>query len=124
MSPVPSSQWLATPPRTALYSGYPDVSTSPSSRAQTNVSKARSIASIDSRTTSAWRVIGEWMWWALSHCIASDGRTIVGVAWLNSIARGSTTSISLLARPASIEGSSSNARGPALNRTPSLLLPA
>ena len=23
---------------------------------------------------------GEWTWWALSHCIASEGLTIVGVA--------------------------------------------
>ena len=69
-------------------------------------------------------MIGEWTWWAFSHCIASDGRTIVGVAWLNSIGSGWTTSISLLASPTSIVGSSSSARGPALKRTPSLLLPA
>ena len=88
------------------------------------MSKARSTASIDSRTTSAWRVIGEWTWWALSHCIASDGLTIVGVAWLNSIGSGSTTSISERASPTSIVGSSAIAFGPALRRTPSLLLPA
>ena len=69
-------------------------------------------------------MIGEWAWWALSHCIASDGRTIVGVAWLNSIGSGSTTSMSLWASPIASTGSSSWARGPALNRTPSLLLPA
>ena len=49
---------------------------------------------------------------------------IDGDASLNSIGRGSTTSISLRARPASIDGSSASARGPALRRTPSLLLPA
>ena len=42
------------------------------------MSNARSTASIDSRTTSAWRVIGLSWWWALSHCIASDGRAICG----------------------------------------------
>ena len=35
-------------------------------------------ASIDSSTTSAWRAIGLRSWWAFSHCIASDGRTIDG----------------------------------------------
>ena len=88
------------------------------------MSNARSTASIDSRTTSACRVIGELTWWALSHCIASDGRAMVGVAWLNSIGSGSTTSISDLASPASIAGSSARAFGPDFIRTPSLLLPA
>ena len=69
-------------------------------------------------------MIGEWMWCALSHCIASDGRAIVGVAWLNSIGSGSTTSISALASPTSIDGSSAIACGPAFIRTPSLVLPA
>ncbi len=87
------------------------------------MSKARSTASIDSRTTSACRVIGELPWCALSHCMASDGREIVGVAWLNSIGSGSTTSISEIASPASIPGSSASAFGPDFMRTPSLLLP-
>jgi hypothetical protein len=100
------------------------VSVSPSSSEQTKVSNARSTASIDSRTTSAWRVTGEWMWWAFSHCIASDGWAIVGVAWLNSIGRGSTTSISAFASPTSIDGNSAMACGPAFIRTPSLVLPA
>ena len=100
------------------------MSVSPSSSVQTNVSNARSTASIDSSTTSAWRVIGEWTWWALSHCMASDGRAMVGVAWLNSIGSGSTTSISDFPSPASIDGSSAIARGPAVIRTPSLVLPA
>src|SRR5215218_8381849 len=82
------------------------------------------MASIDSRTTRAWRVTGEWTWWAFSHCIASDGRAMTGVAWLNSIGRGSTTSISVRARPWSIDGSSVIAFGPAFIRTPSLDLPA
>ena len=82
------------------------------------------MASIDSRTTSAWRVMGECTWWALSHCMASDGREIVGVAWLNSIASGATTSISDWASPASIPGSSASVFGPDFMRTPSLLLPA
>ena len=50
--------------------------------------------------------------------------TIVGVAWLNSIGSGSTTSISDWASPTSIVGSSAIASGPAFIRTPSLLLPA
>ena len=69
-------------------------------------------------------MIGEWTWWALSHCIASDGRAMVGVAWLNSIGSGSTTSISVLARPTSMDGSSTIAWGPVCIRTPSLVLPA
>ena len=77
-----------------------------------------------SRTTRAWRVIGLSWWWALSHCIASDGRTIWGTACENSSGSGSTTSTSPLAMPASIDGSSAIARGPAFRRTPSLLLPA
>jgi len=69
-------------------------------------------------------VIGEWTWCALSHCIASEGREMTGLAPLSSIASGSTTSISLLASPPSIEGSSASALGPVRMRTPSLLLPA
>ncbi len=69
-------------------------------------------------------MIGELTWWALSHCMASDGRVIVGVAWLNSIGSGSTISISDLARPWSMRGSSASAFGPDSIRTPSLLLPA
>ena len=64
------------------------------------------MASMDSSTTRACRVIGECTWCAFSHCIASDGREIVGVAWLNSMASGSTTSISDLASPTSIDGRS------------------
>ena len=41
--------------------------------------------------------------------------TIVGVAWLNSIGSGSTTSISLRASPTSIDGSSRTAAGPGLH---------
>lgn len=55
--------------------------------------------------------------------IASDGRA-VGVAWLNSMGRGSTTSISDFASPTSIDGSSPIAPGPVFIRTPSLDLPA
>jgi hypothetical protein len=49
---------------------------------------------------------------------------MTGVAWLNSIGNGSTTSISLLPSPTSMDGSSESAVGPAFMRTPSLLLPA
>ena len=49
---------------------------------------------------------------------------MVGVAWLNSIGNGATTSISDWARPASITGSSARALGPDFIRTPSLVLPA
>jgi len=49
---------------------------------------------------------------------------MVGVAWLNSMGSGSTTSISAFARPASIEGRSVMACWPARMRTPSLVLPA
>ena len=69
-------------------------------------------------------MIGFSWWCAFSHCMASDGRTIDGSAWENSSGSGSTTSTSLFAIPASIDGSSASARGPALRRTPSLLLPA
>ena len=56
--------------------------------------------------------------------MASDGLTIVGVAWLNSMGSGSTTSISERASPTSMPGSSARAAGPAFRRTPSLLFPA
>ncbi len=69
-------------------------------------------------------MIGECPWWALSHCIASDGRTMVGIAWLNSMGSGGTSSISDLARPDSIDGSSAETFEPARIRTPSLVLPA
>ena len=69
-------------------------------------------------------MIGLRWWWAFSHCIASDGRTIAGTACENSSGSGSTTSTSPRAMPASIDGSSAIARGPALSRTPSLDLPA
>ena len=71
-----------------------------------------------------WRAMGELPWCAFTHCIASDERMICGLAWLNSMGSGSITSISSVASPASIDGSSASARGPAFRRTPSLLLPA
>ena len=87
------------------------------------MSKARSSAPIDSSTSNAWRAIGLRSWWAFSHCIASDGRTIAGVASANSTGSGSMISISDIAWPASMPGSSLSALGPAFMRTPSLLLP-
>ena len=63
-------------------------------------------------------------WCALSHCIASDGRAMTGIAWAYSSGSGSTTSISFRVRPSSIRGSSAIAWGPARIRTPSVLLPA
>ena len=68
--------------------------------------------------------MGEWTWWAFNHCIASDGWLMIGIASLYSMGSGSTTSISLFARPMSMPGSSFSAFGPAWRRTPSLLLPA
>ena len=72
----------------ALYSGYPDVSVSPLSSATASVSKARSTAPSVSRTTSACRAMGLSAWCAVSHCIASDGCTIMGAASLSSTGSG------------------------------------
>ena len=63
----------------------------------------------------ACRAIGECPWWAFTHCIASEGRMICGLAWLNSIGSGSMTSISLAARPVSMAGSSAMRARPRLH---------
>ena len=51
----------------------------------------------------------------MSHCIASDGRSIVGDAWLNSIGSGSITSTSLFAMPGEHRWQVGQRAGPGLD---------
>ena len=59
---------------------------------QANVSYAGSMASSDSSTNRACRVIGELAPWARSHSVASSVRMMLGDAEASVVTRGSTTS--------------------------------